>query len=289
MQFDLFESGRDTGLRYDLLNALEQFDVPAARTAFAILIAAFPQDATRTDMLCLIDVAEQRDTAPFTDHEAVAVVRARLHRVETTALQMFGASNGRNWLAQLWRETAIRATNLPFLAKESENHAAALYLCAGDWSTVENAVTAIPSWRRIPAPLAWMAEAQYRRCGLEAAFPLLCELAWMVPERFGELVTRLADPVIASLLKKFHAGFEGDDDGPDLAWFPAWSIIENDTVVAWLRNLSSLHNDAPMQATKTLIELWGLERRGTSPAVVERRKRLQGLQASLYAAYMKTR
>jgi hypothetical protein len=289
MQFDLFECSRDTGMRYDLLNALEQFDVPAARTAFATLIAAFPQDATRTDMLRLIEVAEQRDTTPFTDQDAVAAMRTRLNAIEATALQMFGASNGRNWLAQWWRETAIRATNLPFLAKESENHAAALYLRAGDWQAAEHAVTAIASWRRIPAPLAWMAEAQYRRCGLEPAFPLLCELAWMVPSQFDELVTRLADPVIDSLLKKFHAGFEGDDNGPDLAWFPAWSIIENDTVVAWLRNLSSLRNDAPEQATKTLIELWGLERRGTSPAVVERRKRLQGLQTSLYAAYMRTR
>jgi len=66
---------------------------------------------------------------------------------------------------------------LPFCADASEHHAAALWLRAGDWAAAREAVELIEAWRRIPAPLAWMAEARYRTEGLEAAWPLLTELA----------------------------------------------------------------------------------------------------------------
>lgn len=292
MQFDLFEYSRDTGLRNDVFAALEQFDVAAAWAALERMEAAFPQDFSLPGLMALIDVLEQRDDIAFVNHEAVALVRERLMPIEATALQLFGTAAGQAWLAQCWRETAMRAAKLPFLAKQSDDHAAALFLRAGDWQSAQDAVAAIPSWRRIPAPLGWMAQAQYRLSGLAAAWPLLCELAWMVPPRFDDLVKQLDDPLINGLLKKFLAGFEGDGDAPDvndLAWFPAWVLIENAALADWQRDMHPPRDGAPQRAAQTLLELLALEKRGQHHAIVELRKRLQGLQPSLYAAYMKTR
>jgi hypothetical protein len=289
MQFDLFEYNRDTGMRYDVLVALEEFDAPAARRALVTLVAAFPQDAALPGLRDLIEVVAQKSDALFATHAAAAQVRQRLAGIESTALLMFEPANGRRWLARLWRETAVRATRLPFLAAESEHHAAPLFLQAGDWQAAMDAVAAIVSWRRIPAPLGWMALARYRQSGLEAAWPLLCELAWMSPGRFDTLAARLADPVITGLLKKFNAGFEGKGDVSDLAWFPAWVLVEDAALAQWLHDMQPARDGAAERAAQTLLELLRLERRGQHQAVVERRKRLQGLQPSLYAAYMKTR
>ena len=289
MQFDLFEYNRDTGMRYDVLNALEQFDACAAGLALTTLKASFPLDATLPDMISLIAALEQGDVRPFPSHAAAAAVRLCLSQVEPIALYMFELAHGRKWINQLWREAASRAAALPFLAKESDNHAAPLFLRGEDWIAAENTVAAIASWRRIPAPLGWMAEAKYRQFGLEAVWPFLCELAWMAPGRFGEWVARMADPALCALLKKFYAEFEGRGDDSDLSWFPAWLLIENGTLAAHLQDLQPVRDGAPEQAALTLRELLGLERRGQHQAIVERRRRLQGLQPDLYAAYMKTR
>ena len=289
MQFDLFEYSRDTGMRHDVLNALEQFDANAARLALATLEASFPHDATLPDMISLIAALEQRATSPFPNHAAAASMRLCLSQVEPIALLMFEPKPGRTWLNKLWREAALRTAALPFLAKESENHAAPLYLRGGDWVSAENAVAAIASWRRIPAPLAWMAEAKYHQFGLEAVWPLLCELAWIAPGRFADWVTRLANPTLGSLLKKFYAQFEGHGDDSDITWFPAWLLIENGALATHLQDLQPARDGAPEQAALTLRELLGLERRGGHQAIIERRRRLQGLQPDLYAAYMKTR
>ena len=64
------------------------------------------------------------------------------------------------------------------------------------------AVVDIASWRRIPVPLAWMAEARYRMYGLDDSLALLAELAWLSPQRFDALSRRLADPRLESLRHK---------------------------------------------------------------------------------------
>jgi hypothetical protein len=50
-----------------------------------------------------------------------------------------------------------------------------LWLRAGNAAAARDAVATIASWRRTPAPLAWMAEAVHRGDGLDAAWPLLAE------------------------------------------------------------------------------------------------------------------
>jgi hypothetical protein len=79
---------------------------------------------------------------------------------------------------------------VPFRADVCDHHAAPVWLRAGDWEAARHAVERIVSWRRIPAPLAWMAEARYRADGLESVWPLLTELAWLSAGRFAALSQR---------------------------------------------------------------------------------------------------
>lgn len=289
MQFDLFEYSRDTGLRNDVFHALEQFDMPTAVRALTVLEASFPQDIALPGMRSLIAVLQRRDTAPFATHAELASMRTCLDEVDSIAVQSLERDQGRKWMARLWRESAVRAGNLAFLAQESQNHAAPLYLRAEEWLAAEKAVTTIASWRRIPASLSWMAQARYRQFGLAPSWPLLFELAWMMPSRFDELLMRLADPVLTALLKSFYVDFEGQGEVSELAWFPAWVLIERPAVAAHLDDLQLGKGSAPEQAALLLRELLGIERRGQHQVIVERRRRLQGLQPRIYAAYMKTR
>ena len=74
--------------------------------------------------------------------------------------------------------------------------------CAGDWAAAADAVGRIESWWRIPAPLAWMTEARHRMDGLDAAWPLLVELAWLAPKRFDALARSLADASLESSIRR---------------------------------------------------------------------------------------
>ena len=74
-----------------------------------------------------------------------------------------------------------------------------------------------------PMPLAWMTEARYRRQGVDAAWPLLVELAWLAPKRLDALLRVLADPLLNRLRRRFEDSFDAvveSSDGRDgLAWF----------------------------------------------------------------------
>ncbi|EYS85870.1 hypothetical protein CF68_09020 [Cupriavidus sp. SK-4] len=71
-----------------------------------------------------------------------------------------------------------------------------------------------------------MAETVYRLQGLEPAWPLLVELAWLSPKRLGGLMQSLGDPSLLALRRRFDANFDGDGTIEDLAWFPAWALTD---------------------------------------------------------------
>jgi hypothetical protein len=69
-----------------------------------------------------------------------------------------------------------------------------------------------------------------------AATMVLCgELAWLSPRRFADLLTRLADPSLDALHWRFGAQFDGAGGLADLAWFPAWLLIEKPCLARTLR------------------------------------------------------
>jgi hypothetical protein len=289
-QLDIFAHSRDTMLRNDVAAALERRDPVGARSAWGTFAEEFPHDETLTPLCVLVDALEQRMAAPFPDHQSVQDARRALSEViEPAAQRILGRDAGTRWCAALWGEMAQRAAHLAWRPEHGDDHCAALWLRSGDWSAASDAVARIESWRRIPAPLAWMVEARYRLHDLDGAWALLAELAWLSADRFDQLTKRLADPLLERLRKSFDAGFEGQGDVQDLAWFPAWVLTETPGLSRLLGEAQRCLHSEPEQAMRLLLEILGLERQGRHHDLVGRRKALRDTHPSLYAAYMRTR
>ncbi|MEO8925237.1 MAG: hypothetical protein ABI330_20820 [Caldimonas sp.] len=290
MQLDIFDHSRDVMLRNDVVDALERREASLASAAWRAFANEFPHDDTLSALAVLIEALEGSTVAVFAAHDALRDARRTLdHDIEPAARRVFGERAGTMWVAAVCRVMALRAARLPFRGDRDEDHAVPLWLRAGDWQAAADAVGRIESWRRIPASLAWMAEARYRLEGLEPIWALLAEFAWLAPARYGELTRRLADPSLDKLRKQFDAGFEGDGDVADLAWFPAWVLTEKPGVARWLGQAQPSRDGAPERAMRLLLELIGLERQGRHRDVVDRRKVLRDTHPVLYGAYLRTR
>lgn len=289
MQLDIFSDSRDVMLRNEVLHALERHDAAAAGSAWQALHDEFPHDDALAALAVLIGALDAHGSAAFESHDALREARQRLRAEVVPAAQRLFGADAAAWLAPLWRDAARRAARLPFRAACSDDHAALLWLLGGDWPAAAGAVAGIESWRRIPAPLGWMAEARHRIDGLDAVWPLLAELAWLAPARFGELAARLADASLDKLLRRFDASFEGDGGSADLAWWPAWALTEKAGLARLMGAAEPCRDEAPEQAARLLVMLLGLERQGRHHELIERRKSLRDLHPGLWRAYMKTR
>lgn len=294
MQFDIFEHSQDVMLRNDAAHALERRDGSAARQACERLDAEYPNDEYLPPLRILCGHVEAVDDALFRDHEALREARATLEStVQPAAQRIFGAAPAAPFLNSSWKALARRARSLAFDPRFPHDHAAALWLRAGAWQAAAEAVSAIESWRRKPAPLSWMVQARLHLLGLQAAWPLLAELGWLSPTLLEDVARSSPDPLLPRLIDKFEASFEGDstDRGAesDLSWFPAWLLTERPTLREPLAFAQPSQHSAPEQAMRLMVELLGLERQGRHADIVARRKLLRDLQPSLYAAYMKSR
>jgi hypothetical protein len=295
-QLDLFEHSRDTVLRNDALDAVLQRDAAAALAARSALAAFAPGHEALAPLGRLIEaLTAAAETAPFTAPGEAAQAAERLEREAVPAAQaQFGQATAAAWLAPLRQRLAERAAGLPFRAAQPEDHAAPLWLRVGGGAAAAaaaQAVAGIPSWWRQPAPLAWMLQARHVEQGLDAAWPLLAELAWLAPERLGAALASLDDALLNRLRRRFENDFEtaalpGNDP---LAWFPAWLLTEQPALLPRLREARAGVNGAPEQVFRLLVEALGLERQGRQRELIEVRKRLRDRQPALYAAYMQSR
>jgi hypothetical protein len=290
MQFDFFNDNQNVSLRNDVILALEQCDLATAYSAWRALEKQFPQDDSLGGLLVLIDALEQRSPVLFAEHPALQQARQRLQdHIEPAAQRNFGKPAAALWLRARWQELAERAGTLAYHPDHQEDHVAPLWLRAGDWQAAADAVARIESWRRIPAPLAWMLQARLALQGLQPSWGLLAELSWLSPARLEAVLTLRSDPLLQPLLTRFGQGFDGAGDVADLAWFPAWVLTERPALATHLAQAQAGQHSAPERAMRLMLELLGLERQGRHHDVIERRKSLRGLHASLYAAYMASR
>jgi hypothetical protein len=290
MQLDIFADSRDVMLRNDVLEALMRRHASDARQAWQKLSGEYPADDTLPALATLISALDEDGPAGLVDHETLGAARRRLSDdVHPSAMRLMGVQAGREWMVPCWRLLAQRAASLTFRASDSDNHAAPIWLRAGDWDAAIRAVERIESWRRIPAPLMWMAHARYRADGLEPTWPLLVELAWLSPGRLATLLAELADTALNALRRKFDTQFDGTGQVADLAWFPAWILIEKSALLSGIREAQPSLHTPPEQATRLLVQIFDLEKRGDQHELVERRKALRALHAELYDTYMKTR
>ena len=290
MQLDLFTHSRDLMLRNDVLHALLRNDAAAARAALATLADAYPHDGALPRLERLAAATEAVETDPLPDAAAAAAAVAELeHELTPAAQQLLGAADAEAWLRPRWQRLAQRAARLPFDAQQPELHAAALHLRAADWPAAADAAARIESWRRIPAPLGWMTEARWHRDGLDAAWPLLAELAWLAPARLDALLRRLPDPRLERLKRAFDAAFEGEGTADDLAWWPAWLLTEQPALAPLLGQALPGLQSPPERALRLLLDLLHLEAQGRQRDLPEARRRLRDLQPAIFAAYLRTR
>ncbi|HSV84871.1 MAG TPA: hypothetical protein VLK85_37180 [Ramlibacter sp.] len=290
MQLDIFDHSRDTQLRNDLADALLRQDIAAARTVSATLTQEFPSDACLAPAAILLRVLEQRTITPLASHEEAEAARRTLHEeVEPAAQHLLGRAASGPWLALLWEALAQRAAQLPFDPRHGADHAAAFWLRAGEWDRASAAVARIPSWRRIPLPLSWMAQARLRLQGLDESWDLLAELAWLSARLLDDLLQTVADPVLHRLRERFDTTFDAGAGVDDLAWFPAWLLTEKPSLAPRLARAQRCAFGPPEQALRLLVELLGLERQGRQRDLVQRRKELRDAHPALYACYLATR
>ena len=288
MQLDLFMHGRNIMLQNDVAAALRERDAVAGRQALSVFAAEFPDQEILTSLTTLLhklDAPAQR----FENHHAVSDT---LHTMNTevvaAAYRVFGNKDAEAWLAPVWLSLANAAAGLSFDVEKPNTHAAYLLLQGGDWAAAEAAVAGIASWRRMPATLAWMAEARFYQGGLEHAWHLLTELAWIDARTFSRLARQLKAPSLHKLLKDFDVALEDDAD-PDRAWFPAWLLIAKPAMAVVMRETQTCNNHAPEQLARLTMELLILEKQGRHADIVAQRKKLRNLHAGLYAFYMSSR
>lgn len=297
MQLDIFEHNREVMLRNDAAHALERRDVSAAQQACERLAQEHPTDESLAALRVLcgyVEAAEVGRREAILDHASLREARqVLLETIHGAAQRTFGDPAAAAWLAVSWQDLARRAGSLAFDAQDPEDHAAPMWLRAGHWEAAAQAVATIESWRRKPAPLAWMAEARLHLFGLQPTWPLLAELGWLSPALLESVAQRSPDPLLPQLIRSFEANFDASSSGgaeiADLTWFAAWVLIERPGLREQLAVAQASQHSAPEQAMRLLVELLGLERQGRHADIVARRKVLRDLQPSLYAAYMKTR
>jgi hypothetical protein len=289
-QLDIFADTRDLVLRNDVLAALAQCDGHLAQRRCGVLAVEYPQDADLPALRLLINALLQPATATLTQHAELALARLQLsQQLAPAARQAMGADAAERWLLPLWCALATRGATLPYEPAHTQDHAAPLWLLGQNWAAAAHAVAGVESWRRIPAPLMWMAQARYRLDGLDACWPLLAELAWLSAARLKTLLADINDPLLQRLQKRFHASFEGHGDDADLAWFPAWALTETPALAPHLALAQAGQHEPAERGARALLELLSLERQGRHHDVVQRRRALRDLHAGLYAAYMATR
>jgi hypothetical protein len=286
-QLDLFADSRDVMLRNDLAEALVREGASAASAALARLAAEYPDDATLQPAQQMV-AALAASTTPFADAAAAEKAQSELeHGLTHAARAVLGPAQATPWLRLRWAALARRAAALPWQA--GQPHAAAMWLQAGDWLAAQESVEGIASWRRIPLPLCWAAQATWHRRGQDAAWPLLAELAWLAPRLLAPTAAALRSAPLDKLLRRFEAELDVDSAADDAAWFPAWALIDQPGLAEVLARAEATQDREPERACKSVLALLRLERQGRQHEVVAERRQLRALHETLFACYMKTR
>ncbi|MDR2113618.1 MAG: hypothetical protein LBQ62_11085 [Candidatus Accumulibacter sp.] len=286
MQLDLFRDSHDTCLRNEAIDALRRRDVEALKRAVDRLRASFPDDYSLGDLDLLAGTALD-ETLP----DSAPRIAERLARIDTqlypALCRVLGEKAARRWLEPLFSRLAGGAAARVFHREHARVYAGALFLRANDLAAARAAIHRVPSWRRIPEPLAWMTEIAWRENNPAEYWPLAAELAWIAPSLFDPLLSRAAPEAVRRLYADFLSGFEPDDEGehPEAAWFPAWLLVEHGELLEHFRPIDP-HPSKPARCAALLVNLLTGERQGLSPGIIEQRQRLRALAPRLFARYM---
>ena len=288
MQLDIFEHTRDVVLRNAAIDTLRERDTGACAQAVAALGAEYGADPLRSAFSILCAKLRSPVPKPIAREVAIAILQELDDTVAPAAHAVFG-KEAQAWLSPLCAELAAAIADYPFDSGRESLHAAPLLLRAARWTHAAACTEAIASWRRQPAPLAWMIEAKSHVAGFDAIMPLLAELAWMAPQRAQALAPRLELPALDRLLQGFDAEFEGEGTPDDFTWFPAWALIADSRLAECLRLSQSGANTRSEYCARVVLNLLLFERQGRHAELVEGRRKLRELHPALFARYMQGR
>ena len=288
MQLDIFEHSRDVVLRNAVIDALRECDAGACAQSVAALLAECGADPLLPVFSLLCEKLHTPIPKPIAREAAIAILQELDDAVASAAHAVFG-KDARAWLSPFYADLAASIADYPFDSGRESLHAAPLLLRGGRWMDAAASIEAIASWRRQPAPLAWMIEARCRIAGFDAIMPLLAELAWMAPARAQVLVPRLELPAIDRLVRNFDAEFEGENTPDDFAWFPAWALIADGRLAELLRLCQAGTNTCTEYCTRIVLDLLLFERQGRHAELVAGRRKLRELHPALFARYMQGR
>ncbi|MDP2794784.1 MAG: hypothetical protein Q8O25_12030 [Sulfurisoma sp.] len=287
-QLDIFEHSRDVALRNAAMDALRERDTGACAQAVATLAAEYSTDPLLPAFGLLCERLRSPTPNPIPREAAIAILRETGGAITAAAHEVFGSA-AQEWLSPFWAELAAAIAKVPFDSGNESLHAAPLLLRAGRWADAAGCIESIESWRRQPAPLAWMIEARCRLDGFDAIWPLLAELAWMAPLRAQALVPRLELPALDRLVRGFDAEFEGAGSPDDFSWLPAWALIADGRLAEGLRLAQDGANTRPEYCARVVLGLRALERQGRHDELVENRRKLREAHPVLFARYMQDR
>jgi len=297
MQLDLFMHSADVGLRNAVVDALRTRDTEAMRAAIDRLRADFPADGHLDSFEHLFSELSALSREP-----SLARIADQLERIETQLLpsvqKLLGTDAARRWIEPAYLDLARGAVGKTFSRSESSTHAAGLFLRAGALLGARTAVAEIPSWRRVPEPLAWMTEIALRENDPAEFWPLIAELAWIAPALFSALLAKLdlrgVSVIVPRLYREFGNKAELDDEidetneNSEVAWFPAWLLVEHPELLPFLRTAQQ-HSSRPARSAALLIDLLIGERQGAPFTPAEKRRQLRDLAPALFQLYMARR
>ncbi|MCC7485341.1 MAG: hypothetical protein IT529_10180 [Burkholderiales bacterium] len=288
MQLDLFTHGRDVMLQNDVIAALRGRDAARGQKALERFAAEFPDREMIPPLKILLATLAVPAIRIADRNKIFARIREIDAVVTPAAERVFGREEAANWLSPVWLSLANAAAGLTFHPECPRVHAAPLFLRSGDWAAAEVQIATIPSWRRIPMPLAWMAEAGFHRGGLESVWCLMVELAWIDSDTFHTLARRLKSRPLHRLLNDFEAGL-GDEENLDPSWFPAWMLITAPEMASVMRQSQAGSGKTPERGARLIMELLALEKQGRHADLVAQRRKLRDLHPGLYKYYMSSR
>lgn len=293
MQLDLFTHCADVGLRNAVIAALCARDAGAMRDAIDRLRGDFPGDDDLDNFEYLFSefsALEQPDRSAPALLQQVERIESRLRPSLT---KIIGSEAARRWAEPLYGELARTARGQAFARNRANAHAAGLFLRAGELASARAAVAEIPSWRRIPEPLAWMTEIALCEAVPDEYWPLVAELAWIAPTQLATLLTdafpSTAPTHLPRLYKEFFAAVETDGENDETVWFPAWLLVEHPDLLSFLR-AAQPQDSRPARSAALLVDLLLGERRGgLAPATVNKRQQLRALAPAIFERYMARR
>ncbi len=208
--------------------------------------------------------------------------------VAAAAQAVFGPAS-KGWLSPLWSDLAASISDYPFDSACEDLHAAPLLLRAERWADAIPRIEGIESWRRQPAPMAWMIEARYQIAGFDGIWPLLAELAWMDGKRAQYLSERLCLLELERAMRSFDTDFEGDGTVDYFAWFPAWAVTCDSRLANGLRLAQKGANTRQEYCARLVLDLLWLERKGRHAELVDNRRKLREANPVVFARYMQDR